>query len=100
MVHKSTTLSNNETTVANEQARQHIRNLLRYAWRRLNKKLLSAQQQQQQTVFSRSFMNVALNIARVSQYMYDHEDDIGVLEHESMDRPYSLIAEPEPIQTA
>ncbi|XP_031472856.2 (-)-alpha-terpineol synthase [Nymphaea colorata] len=88
----------NEARVAEEQARQHIRNLLRDAWRRLNRELLSAQQQQQQTAFSRSFMNVALNIARVSQCMYDYEDGVGVLEHESMDRIYSLIAEP--IQTA
>uniref|UniRef100_A0A5K1DRW4 Uncharacterized protein n=1 Tax=Nymphaea colorata TaxID=210225 RepID=A0A5K1DRW4_9MAGN len=45
-------------------------------------------------LFSRSFINVALNIARVSQCMYDYEDGIGVLEHESMDCVYSLIVEP------
>ncbi|KAF3787825.1 hypothetical protein EJ110_NYTH22346 [Nymphaea thermarum] len=88
----------NEARVAEELARQHISNLLRDAWRRLNRELLSAQQQQQQTAFSRPFMNVALNIARVSQCMYDYEDGVGVLEHESMDRVYSLIAKP--IQTA
>ncbi|KAF3777164.1 (-)-alpha-terpineol synthase, partial [Nymphaea thermarum] len=88
----------NEARVAEEQARQHIRKLLRDAWRRLNREMLLAQQQQQQTAFSRSFMNVALNIARVSQCMYDFEDGVGVLEHESMDHVYSLIAEP--IQTA
>ncbi|KAF3787804.1 hypothetical protein EJ110_NYTH22299 [Nymphaea thermarum] len=88
----------NEARVAEEQSRQHIRNLLRDAWRRLNRELLSAQQQQQQTAFSRSFMNVALNIARVSQCMYNYEDGVGVLEHECMNRVYSLIVEP--IQTA
>ncbi|KAF3776619.1 hypothetical protein EJ110_NYTH46654 [Nymphaea thermarum] len=54
----------NEATITEEQARQHIRNLLRDAWRRLNKELLLAQQQQQQATFSHSFLNVALNIAR------------------------------------
>ncbi|KAF3787828.1 hypothetical protein EJ110_NYTH22351 [Nymphaea thermarum] len=60
--------------------------------------LLSAQQQQQHTVFSRSFSNVALNIERVSQCMYDYEDGVSVFEHESMDRVHSHIAKP--IQTA
>ncbi|XP_049933403.1 uncharacterized protein LOC126410003 [Nymphaea colorata] len=35
----------NETNVAEEQARQHVRDLLRDAWRKLDKELLSAQQQ-------------------------------------------------------
>ncbi|KAF3776553.1 putative terpene synthase 9 [Nymphaea thermarum] len=69
-------------------------NLLKYAWRRLNTEQLLAQQQQQQTAFSRSFMNVALKIVRVSQCMYDYEDGVGVLEHESMDCVCSLIAKP------
>ncbi|KAF3780224.1 1-8-cineole synthase 2 [Nymphaea thermarum] len=90
--------SDNETRAVEEQAQQHIRELLMDAWRRLNREMLSAQQQQQQTAFSRSFMSVSLNIARVSQCMYNYEDGVGVLEHESMDRAYSLIAEP--IQTA
>ncbi|KAF3789037.1 Alpha-terpineol synthase, partial [Nymphaea thermarum] len=71
--------------VEEEQARQHIRNLLRDAWRRLNRELLSAQQQQQQIAFSRSFMNVTLNIVKVSQCMYDYEDGVSVLKHEPMD---------------
>ncbi|KAF3774170.1 Alpha-terpineol synthase [Nymphaea thermarum] len=78
-------LQRSRARVAEEQARQHIRKLLRDAWRRLNRELLLAQQHQQQIAFSRSFMNVALNIARVSQCMYDYEDGVGVLEHESMD---------------
>ncbi|KAF3784250.1 (-)-alpha-terpineol synthase [Nymphaea thermarum] len=77
---------------------QRCRNLLRDAWRRLNRELLTTQQKQQQTAFSRYFMNVALNIARVSQCMYDYEDGAGVLELESMNCVYSLIVEP--IQTA
>ncbi|KAF3776622.1 Factor of DNA methylation 1 [Nymphaea thermarum] len=56
----------NEATVAEEQARQHIKNLVRDAWRKLNKELLSAQQQwQQQAGFSCSFLNVAVNIERL-----------------------------------
>ncbi|KAF3772510.1 Tricyclene synthase [Nymphaea thermarum] len=76
---QSTRHWSNETKVAEEQTRQHIRDFLRDAWRRLNMKLLSAQQQHQQAVFSHSFMNMNLNIARVSLCMYDYKDDIGVL---------------------
>lgn len=78
----------NETGASEDKAREHIRSLIRETWKKMN--------QVQETVcpFSKTFIEIAVNLARMAQYMYQYGDGHGIQNHETKDRILALLFEP------
>ncbi|CAA2939102.1 terpene synthase 10-like [Olea europaea subsp. europaea] len=78
----------NETGASEDEAREHIRSLIRETWKKMN--------QVQETIcpFSKTFIEIAMNLARMAQYMYQYGDGHGIQNHETKDRILALLFEP------
>ncbi|XAR68586.1 (-)-alpha-terpineol synthase [Bertholletia excelsa] len=79
-----------ETGASEEEAREHIRQLIEETWKKMNKDRFAV------PFFSQAFIEVAINLARMSQCMYRHGDGHGAQGHDSQDRVMSLIVNPIP----
>ncbi|XAR68587.1 (-)-alpha-terpineol synthase [Bertholletia excelsa] len=77
-----------ETGASEEEAREHIKQLIGETWKKINKDRFA------DPFFSQAFIEVAVNLARMSQCMYRHGDGHAAQGRDSKDRVMSLIVNP------
>lgn len=77
-----------ESGDSEEGAYRHIHNLLNVTWKRLNKDRVT------HSCFSKSFVDIAINLARISHCTYQYGDGHGAPDSTSMNRIRSVIIEP------
>ncbi|GMN40957.1 hypothetical protein TIFTF001_010183 [Ficus carica] len=80
-----------EEGVSEDEGRKHIEFLINETWKQLNKDRLT------NSPFSKTFVEIATNLARVAQFMYQHGDGHGVQDHETKDRVLFLLVNPVPL---
>ncbi|XP_059433979.1 myrcene synthase, chloroplastic-like [Corylus avellana] len=84
----------NETGATEEDAREYIRSLIGTTWKKMNKEAGSAS-----SPFSRTFIEIAMNLGRMAQCMYQYGDGHGVVDRETKKRILSLFIHPVPLET-
>ncbi|KAA8536396.1 hypothetical protein F0562_028874 [Nyssa sinensis] len=80
-----------ETGASEEDAREHIRFLISETWKKMNEDRIA------NSPFSETFIEIAMNLARMAQCMYQHGDGHGGQGSETKDRVFSLLIEPIPL---
>ncbi|KAG8482921.1 hypothetical protein CXB51_024326 [Gossypium anomalum] len=78
----------NESGASEEEARDHIRKLIDAAWKKMN------EDQMAKSPFSHTFIEVAMNLARISLLMYQNGDGHAIEDKETKDRVLSLFVNP------
>ncbi|KAL2460390.1 Tricyclene synthase [Abeliophyllum distichum] len=78
-----------DTGASEDEARKHIKFLIRETWKKLNK------DQHVDSPFSQTFIGIAVNFARMAKYLYQHGDGLGIQNLEVKHRiiAYSSLAE-------
>nr|QEY10190.1 terpene synthase 6 [Scutellaria barbata] len=61
-----------ENNAGIEEAREYVKSMIYETWKKMNKERVS------QSPFSQEFITSAVNLGRISQYMYQHGDDHGI----------------------
>uniref|UniRef100_A0A6N2M5J2 Terpene synthase metal-binding domain-containing protein n=1 Tax=Salix viminalis TaxID=40686 RepID=A0A6N2M5J2_SALVM len=84
-VSKSIQCYMHETKVLEEKAHDHIRNLIRNTWKKINDYRFANPRT------SQTFIGVAMNLARMAQCMYRYGDARGFGDLETKDRAFELI---------
>lgn len=79
-----------ETSLSEDFAREHISNLIDKTWKKMNKDRFS------DSPFEETFLETAINLARISHCTYQHGDGHSAPDSRSKDRVLSLIIEPIP----
>ncbi|WCJ37098.1 Myrcene synthase chloroplastic [Euphorbia peplus] len=77
-----------ETGVSEEVAREHIYHLINEAWEKINENHMK------NTKFSRTFMRMGMNLARMSLCIYQFGDGFGAQNMETKNHVLSLLVEP------
>uniref|UniRef100_A0A1W7HBW9 Putative trans-alpha-bergamotene synthase n=1 Tax=Scoparia dulcis TaxID=107240 RepID=A0A1W7HBW9_SCODU len=77
----------NDTGSSEEGAREYIKRLIDVTLKRMNKEILMESP-------LRNFVGTAMNLARISQCMYQHGDGFGIPHHETKKNLVCLIVEP------
>ncbi|OMO55872.1 hypothetical protein CCACVL1_26939 [Corchorus capsularis] len=80
-----------ESGASEEEAREHIRKLIDETWRKMNKDRIT------KSPFSESFIEIAQNLARVAQFIYQYGDGHGIEDGVTKDRVLSLFIHPIPL---
>ncbi|XP_026443952.1 (-)-alpha-terpineol synthase-like [Papaver somniferum] len=80
-----------ETNVSENDAREHIKGIIMETWKEMNRFLFDS------SPFDRSFVNLVLNFARTSLFMYQCGDGLGAEHSKSIEHVQSLIVNPIPI---
>jgi (-)-alpha-terpineol synthase len=80
----------NETGVSEEDAREYIRSLISATWKKMNEERYAS------SPFSQIFIEIATNLVRMAQCMYQYGDGHGVEDRETKDRVLSLLIHPIP----
>ncbi|KAL2460374.1 terpene synthase 02 [Abeliophyllum distichum] len=78
----------NETAASEDDARKHVKFLISETWKKLNKDGGA------DCPFSQTFIEIAKNTGRMSQYMYQYGDGHGMSNSETKDRILALVFEP------
>ncbi|KAF2309332.1 hypothetical protein GH714_001663 [Hevea brasiliensis] len=78
-----------ESGASEAAAREHIHYLISEAWKKINEYQIG-----NTAVFSQTFIRMAMNLARMSQCMYQHGDGFGAQNLETKNRVISLLVEP------
>ncbi|KAG7944362.1 hypothetical protein I3843_15G097000 [Carya illinoinensis] len=81
----------NDTGATEEDARQHMKSLISATWKAINGNRIAS------SPFSETYNEIAMNIARASQFMYQHGDGHGIVDRETKDRVLALFIHPIPI---
>lgn len=81
-----------QTGASEEEAREHIRELISATWLKINKDGV------RNPHFSNTFVGVARNLARMAQCMYQYGDGHGTSNQETKDRILSLLINPIPLE--
>ncbi|NP_001310631.1 terpene synthase 10 [Ricinus communis] len=81
-----------ETGVSELKAREHIQYLIGETWKKINK-----EREYIDSPFSKIFIEVATNLARMAQCMYQHGDGHGIEDGETKDHVLSLLVKPIPM---
>lgn len=81
----------NNQNATEEQARDHIKGLMSYSWRKLNETIA-------QESHPKSMVSMSLNMARTAHCIYQHGDGIGTSFGVTKARLTSLIVDPIPIK--
>ncbi|GFS37475.1 terpene synthase-like sequence-1,8-cineole [Actinidia rufa] len=81
-----------EIGASEEDAREHMKYLIGEAWKKMNEARV-----EDGSLFSRAFIGVAENLARMAQCMYQYEDGHGAQGGETVDRVLSLLINPIPL---
>ncbi|KAL2477430.1 cineole-1 [Forsythia ovata] len=81
----------NETGASEDDARKHVRFLISETWKKMNKDGGA------DCPFSQTFIEIAKNVGRMSQYMYQYGDGHGMSNSETKDRISTLVFEPIPL---
>uniref|UniRef100_A0AAU7LMP8 Sabinene synthase n=1 Tax=Zanthoxylum ailanthoides TaxID=159071 RepID=A0AAU7LMP8_9ROSI len=82
-----------ETGASEEEGREYVKNLARQMWKKAN--LYRANEN---FPLSETTIELILNIARTSRFMYLHGDGHGGQEQETMEVPLSLLYQPIPLE--
>ncbi|EXB31237.1 Myrcene synthase [Morus notabilis] len=77
-----------EAGVSEDEARQHIKWLISETWKQMNADRIA------DSPFSETFTEIATNLARMAQCMYQHGDGHGIQDRETKDRVLSLLVNP------
>ena len=77
-----------ESGASEEEARQHIKFLIGETWKQMNQDRIT------NSSFCKAFIEIATNMGRMSQCMYQHGDGHGVPDRETKDRVLSLLINP------
>lgn len=77
-----------EAGVSEDEARQHIKWLISETWKQMNADRIA------DSPFSQTFIEIATNLARMAQCMYQHGDGHGIQDRETKDRVLSLLVNP------
>ncbi|CAK9163142.1 unnamed protein product [Ilex paraguariensis] len=81
----------NQTGASEEDAREHIRFLIRETWKKLNEDRVA------DSPFSQSFIAMAVNLGRMAQCMYQHGDGHASQGSATKERILALLIEPIPL---
>ncbi|KAK4572334.1 hypothetical protein RGQ29_030677 [Quercus rubra] len=81
----------NETSASEEDACEYVRYLIFATWNKLN------EEQVVSYPFNQLFIEIALNLARMAQCIYQHGDGHGIENHETKDRLFSLLIQSIPL---
>jgi (-)-alpha-terpineol synthase len=81
----------NETGATEEDARKYIRSLISYMWKKINEERAA------DSPFSQTFIEVAVNLGRMAQCMYQYGDGHGIVDRETKKRILSLFIHPVPL---
>lgn len=80
----------NDTGASEEEARQYIKDLIMESWKKMNEvHILNSS-----PLFSKGFIEIVLNLARISHTVYQHSDGHTTEDHETKDRVFSLFIRP------
>ncbi|GAV79948.1 Terpene_synth domain-containing protein/Terpene_synth_C domain-containing protein [Cephalotus follicularis] len=90
-VTKSTECFIMEEGESEEEAREHIRGLIRHSWEMLNEENANSQ-------IPKPMVKMCLNMARTAHYIFQHGDGIGTSTGLTKDRITSLLLDPIPIK--
>ncbi|XP_031394710.1 monoterpene synthase-like isoform X2 [Punica granatum] len=82
----------NETGASEEEARKHIKYLVRETWKTLNKDIFD-----DNCRFSGPFVTACLNLARASHWIYRYGDGHGIRSEEAKEHLISALVDPVPI---
>ena len=77
----------NDTGASEHEARRYIKDLIIESWKKLNE----IQMLNYSPFISRDFIEIALNVARISHTVYQHRDGHTVEDQETKDRVTSLF---------
>lgn len=80
----------NDTGASEHEARRYIKELIIGSWKKMNE----IQTLNSSPFISKDFIEIALNLARISQTVYQHGDGHTVEDHETKDRVLSLFIKP------
>ncbi|KAL2460391.1 cineole-1 [Abeliophyllum distichum] len=80
-----------ETGTSEDEAHKHMRSLIRETWKKMNKV------QDANCPFSQTFIEIAVNLARMGQYMYQYGDGHGNQNSETKERILALLFESIPL---
>lgn len=78
--------------VSEDVAREHIKNLIDEAWKKINEARVSLEPQ-----FSTSFTETAINLARLSHSAYGSGDDHRIPDKKAKKQIFALLMEPFPV---
>ncbi|KAJ4978805.1 hypothetical protein NE237_009585 [Protea cynaroides] len=78
-----------QTGASEEVAHEHISHLIDEAWKQINKNTFT-----NDSLLPQPFIKTCVNLARMSQCMYQHGDGHAVIDLESTNRAKSLLFEP------
>ncbi|KAE8666347.1 putative terpene synthase 9 [Hibiscus syriacus] len=78
-----------EKGVSEEEARDHVKELISYAWKKMNEEVVD-------NCFPQVMVNLAKNMARTAQCMYQHGDGVGTSTGVTKDCIVSSILKPIP----
>uniref|UniRef100_A0A0A0LMW4 Terpene synthase N-terminal domain-containing protein n=1 Tax=Cucumis sativus TaxID=3659 RepID=A0A0A0LMW4_CUCSA len=81
----------NDTGVSEQEARLYIEDLIVESWKKLNDEV---QTWNNSPLLSKGFIEIVLNVARISHTVYEHRDGHTVEDHETKDRVLSLFIKP------
>ncbi|KAJ9686769.1 hypothetical protein PVL29_015562 [Vitis rotundifolia] len=82
-----------QTGVSEERAREHMKILIGESWKEMN----NVREPDYDSPFSKPFMEIAFNLARIAQCIYQYGDAHGAPDARSRQRILSLIIEPIPL---
>ena len=86
----------NETDASEKDAREYIRCLIMVTWKKMNEERATT------SPFSQTFIEIAMNLARMGHFMYQHGDGyhygdgLGVADRKTKDSILSLLIQPIP----
>ncbi|KAK9217832.1 hypothetical protein WN943_006462 [Citrus x changshan-huyou] len=81
-----------ETGASEEVAREHIKDMMRQMWKKVN-----AYRADKDFPLSQTTVEFILNVVRVSHFMYLHGDGHGAQNQETMDVVFTLLFQPIPL---
>ncbi|KAH9685731.1 Beta-myrcene/(E)-beta-ocimene synthase 2 [Citrus sinensis] len=81
-----------ETGASEEVAREHIKDMMRQMWKKVN-----AYRAVKDSPLSQTTVEFILNVVRVSHFMYLHGDGHGAQNQETMDVVFTLLFQPIPL---
>ncbi|XP_058728355.1 terpene synthase 10-like [Vicia villosa] len=80
----------NETGASEIEAREHVKSMIYTIWKKMNKEECNSP-------FSKSFIDIAINLGRMALFMYQHGDGHSIQDSEIQNRIQLLIWKPIPI---
>ncbi|PON37415.1 Squalene/phytoene synthase [Parasponia andersonii] len=80
-----------EAGVSEDEARRHIKLLIDETWKHLNEDRVADSR------FPKAFIEIATNLSRMAQCMYQYGDGHGIQDRETKDRVLSLLVNPIPL---